>query len=307
MAHRWNLLALILLLAGIAMWYRGSAEGNPVEATATPTPARTEADAPGAASTTPATPPVGLSPPPEEDPPLAMREGEEVNLIIVDVRYDDPYIVVRYANNGAGTTAADFTISLQANGRTFGGNTNYRKQVPEPGVIRKSGGFTPGLVGLQPDGHPAELVVTIDPEDRVREIDESDNTWIGKVDIGRGSVEKGDPPPELAPRSTDGPDLIITNANLYDGNLTITLGNQGDQESTATYTLAVFRDGRQMLTKSDLVVPAPRETFLLMDQPVPDLRPSDLIEVKIDTTNAVKEGREGNNIFIRQLDNSHDL
>lgn len=301
MAHRWNVIALLLLLAGIAVWYRGSTpKKDPVPSTTTSPPA------PASTPSAPPSPETLEKPEPSPVAVLEMRDGSLPNLTLVDVIFDEPYIKVLYANNAANGEAADFTIALSANGRTFDGNSNYRNVMPEAGVICTTGGFTPGLVGLEPS-MPTELLVTIDPDDRVRELDESDNTMRCRVDIGPGTVEKLDTPPQNSPPDSGRIDLITTNAQLDEGKLTLTLANQGDEGSGATFTLAVLKDGREIHSMSNLGAPPPRGSALLMDLPLTDLRPGDLVEIRLDVNDEIQEAREGNNSYLRQLDNSHDL
>jgi hypothetical protein len=191
MASRWNILVLCLLLGGIALWASRSST-KPA-----PGPARqkvTVTQSPDSALPTPSQ--TTTTPEPEGD-------GKLPNLVVVDVIYEDPYLKVVYANQGGAHVSADFVISLSSDGKTFAGNTNYRNLVPTPGQRVVSGGFTPGLVGLKPvldDIDPGphggfeeyllqELRVTIDPEDRVREMDESDNTLVCGVHIAADGSE----------------------------------------------------------------------------------------------------------------------
>ena len=308
MASRWNMVVLCLLLGGIGLW--ASRPGS--ESLLGPAPKVVHS------SSSPQ--PVGSQ---SDPPPERLGDGKLPNLVVVDVIYEDPYLKVVYANQGGAHVSADFVISLSSDGKTFAGNTNYRNLVPSPGQRVVSGGFTPGLVGLKPaDIDPGphggfeeywqELRVTIDPEDRVREMDESDNTLVCGVHIAadgsEGYVQKQEwhvlqsvDGGSRSSRTDHGPDLIVTYAMIAGGELTVTIANQGNEGSTEGFDANIFR-GQEVLGKlNSLTVPYPGEQSTT-SLPVPGLEPSDIVRIELDPANTVPEGREENNRYIRQLD-----
>lgn len=115
--------------------------------------------------------------------PYEEKHPDLPDLVIEGVSYDAPhYLKVTYANRGRGRTGADFLISWRSGERTFGGNPYYRFRVPPPGQSRSTGGLTLSRLGLAA-GMQATVSVSIDPEQRVRELDPNNNTWTGPVDL----------------------------------------------------------------------------------------------------------------------------
>ncbi|MBN9118384.1 MAG: hypothetical protein J0I06_04345 [Planctomycetes bacterium] len=111
------------------------------------------------------------------------RAGTELpDLVITDVTQDSVYLVVHYKNAGKGVTGADFLISFRSGKAKFDGNSYYRFRVPAAGTETKSGGLSYTLIGLK-KGDEAEVEVTIDWEDRVRETDKKNNTFKKKIVI----------------------------------------------------------------------------------------------------------------------------
>jgi hypothetical protein len=112
------------------------------------------------------------------------RSTELPDLVVTDVTADSTNLVVHYANVGKGATGADFLIRIRVGDQAFDGNYYYRFVVPPPFEEAKTGGFNLNLVGLMP-GDTAEIEVTIDHEDRVRETDKKNNVFKKKVTIPR--------------------------------------------------------------------------------------------------------------------------
>jgi hypothetical protein len=109
--------------------------------------------------------------------------GPLPDLVITDIVHDGPYLRVKYRNASAGATGADFLIKIEANGRAFDGNSYYRFVIPPGNTETTTGGFTLGLVGIEP-GTEVDVKATIDWEGRVRESDESNNQFSRRVRIG---------------------------------------------------------------------------------------------------------------------------
>ncbi|MBS2033390.1 hypothetical protein JST97_00265 [bacterium] len=105
------------------------------------------------------------------------------DLVVERVIYEAPsYVRVVYRNNGRGRTGADFVIGLRTGERSFPVNHFYRYRVPPPGQSHSTGGYTIGILGLQP-GMKAQLTATIDPEGRVRETNPKNNVWTGVLEL----------------------------------------------------------------------------------------------------------------------------
>jgi len=117
-------------------------------------------------------------------PPRAAytNAGPLPDLVITDIVPDGPYLRVKYRNASAGATGADFLIRIEANGKTFDGNSFYRFVVPPGNTEQTSGGFTLGLVGIE-RGTEVSVKATIDWEDRVRESNESNNEFSKRLRI----------------------------------------------------------------------------------------------------------------------------
>ncbi|MBC7073821.1 hypothetical protein H5T58_00285 [Candidatus Parcubacteria bacterium] len=100
------------------------------------------------------------------------------DLVVRDIFWQYPYIYVKYCNLGKGTSASDFLIKLRNNqtGQEYRGNPYYRFPVPKPGECKLTGGYTPGLVGLQ-YGQSASVTAIIDWEGRVAESNENNNSF----------------------------------------------------------------------------------------------------------------------------------
>jgi hypothetical protein len=118
-------------------------------------------------------------------PPRATytNAGPLPDLVITDIVHDGPYLRVKYRNASVGATGADFLIKIEANGRTFDGNRYYRFVIPPGNTETTTGGFTLGLVGIEP-GAEVDVKATIDWEGRVRESDETNNQFSKRVRIG---------------------------------------------------------------------------------------------------------------------------
>jgi hypothetical protein len=104
------------------------------------------------------------------------------DLVVTDITSDGTYIYVHYLNQGKGATGADFLFRFRSGKRDFDGNYYYRYPVPPPGKAMRTGGLTPGLVGLRP-GDEAVVEAVIDHEGRVRESNAANNTFSKKVAV----------------------------------------------------------------------------------------------------------------------------
>ncbi|MEW6277337.1 MAG: hypothetical protein AB1758_01860 [Candidatus Eremiobacterota bacterium] len=104
------------------------------------------------------------------------------DLVVTEVYWDDPYVRVNYRNDGGmeAPDQADFLVKISAAGREFGGNSHYRFPIPGPGREVSTGGFTIGLVGLEP-GMTADVTATIDWEGRVHEANEHNNQLTRRI------------------------------------------------------------------------------------------------------------------------------
>jgi len=98
------------------------------------------------------------------------------DLVITDITRDKTYYYVHYTNKGKGATGADFLVSVRSGNKKFDGNFYYRFRVPAPGEECKTGGLTPGRIGLTVTDE-CEVEAVIDHEDRVRETDKTNNTF----------------------------------------------------------------------------------------------------------------------------------
>jgi hypothetical protein len=117
-------------------------------------------------------------------PPRAAytTEGPLPDLLITDIVHDGPYLRVKYRNASAGATGGDFTIRIEANGKSFESNSYYRYVIPPGNSEQTTGGFTLGLVGIE-RGTDVSVEATIDWEDRVRESNESNNHFSKRLRI----------------------------------------------------------------------------------------------------------------------------
>ena len=110
------------------------------------------------------------------------------NLVIVDLTYKAPYLNVIYANDGRAHVAEDFIIELDC-GRSGWKDSCHKR--PAPGQQGICGRITAeGLLWNKKFGYIAELQVKIDPEDRVRETDESDNSVTFAVESDKNGFVK---------------------------------------------------------------------------------------------------------------------
>jgi hypothetical protein len=104
------------------------------------------------------------------------------DLVITDIVQDGPYLKVKYRNASTGATGADFLFKTEANGKMYDGNYFYRYVIPPGNREHTTGGLTLGLVGIE-RGTEVSVKATIDWEDRVRESDETNNTFTKRVRI----------------------------------------------------------------------------------------------------------------------------
>jgi hypothetical protein len=110
------------------------------------------------------------------------RQRNLPDLVINDITCNGGSIFVHYQNRGRGVTGADFLVELSGNKRKFEGNYLYRFTVPPPGKAMSTGGFSPDLLALN-IGDEVEITARIDPEQRVRESNDRNNTFTKKIKI----------------------------------------------------------------------------------------------------------------------------
>lgn len=294
MVSRWNLIVLCVLLGVVSLITLRQRDQTP--------PTSREVSTPAANATAK---PVSLEPtgpaPPDELP----------NLVITDIYFDEPYLRVNYSNTGGTRVAADFTMSWSSPEKTFGGNSNYRRQVPAPGDERQTGGLTPGLIKAVP-GQPLEVTVEIDPENRVSESNEFDNAKRVTLTLGQAGSQRDKL--ELVPVSYDpnqgweALDLIVSDAQLSkSGALTIVYSNQGYQNAAGSFDLLAGPKRGEKTRLTGLKVPEPGQSLQVTSLDVVGLTPSEIVEITLDPDGVLTGERSGNNVFLRQLDNSHDL
>lgn len=104
------------------------------------------------------------------------------DLIVTDITQEGRYIYVHYMNQGLVGGEGDFLIKISALGKSFEGNRYYRFKIPAPGQIRKTGGFTLGLIGLK-KGMEKIVTAEIDWEKRIDERNENNNVFHKQVRI----------------------------------------------------------------------------------------------------------------------------
>lgn len=289
MANRWNLVVLSLLVAGIAVFFGRQRVEQP-----SPSPSL---------SASPAVPEAFT-------PPAASGPSELPNLVITDIFFEEPYFKVHYMNAGGANPSSDFQISWRSVKKTFKGNHFYRFQVPAPNDERSSGGLTVGLVGAQ-QGVPIEVTVEIDSENRVAESNESDNAKSVVLTPGVGGSNREKlktvkPSYSVKPEHWKEVDLIVTDAQLADGAITVQYTNQGAATVDTDFEAQLGRRRGDKETISGLGVPAPGATQSFKVE-VMGWEPTDIVEIVLDPKDEVAEGRENNNTFYRQLDRTHDL
>ena len=121
---------------------------------------------------------------PQRKPPAerATADGGTVDLVIVDIVQDGPYVFVIYKNagQGGGGSGDDFGITLGANGKMFAVNPSYRRYVPKPGVSVCTGGYALHKLGIE-EGWMGTFTAVIDPEMRVKESNENNNTMMKTI------------------------------------------------------------------------------------------------------------------------------
>lgn len=282
MANRLNILIVFALLAVIALV---ASRNKPAPTKPIPAEQAKATSAPPATTWPDAIVPEGLP-----------------NLRIVDILYESPQVKVRYVNDGGDRVAADFVIELRSANGTTGTDYLYRAQVPPPGVVATSVGFSPGWK----PGETLELAATIDAENRVAENDETDNTvTLTLGDPNRELTIDGRPDWRQDSGSWRGPDLITTDVGLNDNQLTVTIANQGSCSAEGTFDIQMGRPG--YLNQSwiyDVCVPEPGEQITVSAHSTSPLylREESLsVHIVLDPKNEVAEGREDNNRFLRVL------
>ncbi len=106
------------------------------------------------------------------------------DLIVVDIVQDGPYyLVVEYANVG-GASSEFFHLNISASGGTFPSSSgiSYDWPVPTPLEIKRTGGFTIGLIGLS-TGMTDDVTSEVDWDGLVTESREDNNTLTKRVRI----------------------------------------------------------------------------------------------------------------------------
>ncbi len=112
--------------------------------------------------------------------PAPLCRGEEntgnklPDLVITDITAGDGRIYVYYENRGA-AAPGKFEIQVSAGKRTFSPK-DYPMDIPAPGIVKKTGGFSKTLFGVE---HSKSFAVTatIDWDNRVAEQDEKNNVF----------------------------------------------------------------------------------------------------------------------------------
>ena len=114
----------------------------------------------------------------------ATADGQAVDLVITDIIQDGPYAFVIYKNagSGGGSSGDDFGITLEANGKKFVTGPSYRRYVPKPDKLVSTGGYALTQLGIN-EGWMGNFVAHIDPEKRVNEQDENNNSYTKMIRV----------------------------------------------------------------------------------------------------------------------------
>lgn len=113
------------------------------------------------------------------------------DLIVTDVTTSELGFVIHYRNAGEGVTGADFHIESRSPNKTSTETPGGRWKVPAPGASGKTGPVSYNLHRLS-NGTQVRIDVTIDPDDRVRESNEANNTFSKTIRVR--PVQKPDSP-----------------------------------------------------------------------------------------------------------------
>ena len=134
----------------------------------------------------------------------AEPDGGTVDLIVEDIIQDGPYVFVVYKNagQGGGSSGDDFGITLKANGKMFAVNPSYRRYVPKPGKSVSTGGYALQMLGIE-EGWMGTFTAIIDPEQRVNESNENNNTLVKTIQANniKEFSKQGSLPPRGPQRS----------------------------------------------------------------------------------------------------------